>query len=444
MTLNTRRALSVIFILIFIIITPAIMLYAAGYKMSKNGFSIQRTGIFIIDSKPEGAKIYINGKIQEKWPKLIFGKNKFISTPAKIKNLLPGEYDVKLELDGCWNWQKKLTINPGDSTFAENIYLFKNSLPAQIISENIESINVSPEKNQAVILSRDMITFLNLKNESKKQVKISESEEKNIIRSENMNKIIIGDYLYDTSNSQYPSQNLKKLYKNSFNYKFGEENLYYREKNSIYKIEKSGLPKKIISDKTFSDYSVKNGIIYLITESDRATSLEVINESNSQSVKNINLPYSADYSFINEEQDIINIYDKNGEILCLIDFSSPYNQFAEIINNVKTTFWADSKKMLYANDFEIWLYNSETKNKILITRISNEINDAIMHKSGDYIIYSTKQTINAVELDEREKRNITELVRFDSIGSFELSEDDVLYFSGKTGNFHGLYKFLMQ
>lgn len=376
MTLNTRRALSVIFILIFIIITPAIMLYAAGYKMSKNGFSMQRTGMFIINSKPEGAKIYIDGEIQKNWSGSIFGGKKFISTPAKIKNLLPGEYDMKLELDGYWDWQKKLTISPGDSTFAENIYLFKNSLPAQIISADIESA--------------------------------------------------------------------RKLYKNSFNYKSSGENLYYREKNSIYKIEKSGLPKKIISDKIFSGYSIKNGIIYLITQSGKTAVLEAINESTGQSVKNINLPYSANYSFINEEQDIINIYDKNRETLYLIDSSSAYNQIAEIINNVKTTFWTDSKKLLYANDFEIWLYNSETKNKILITRISNEINGAIMHKSEDYIIYSTKQTINAIELDERGKRNITELVKFDSIESFELSEDDILYFSGKTGNSKGLYKFLMQ
>ena len=100
--------------------------------------------------------------------------------------------------------------------------------------------------------------------------------------------------------------------------------------------------------------------------------------------------------------------------------------------------------MLYINDFEIWLYNLQTRNKTLITRISETINGAILHPSKDYIIYSTRGTINAIELDEREKRNSTELIKFDSIDSFKLSPDNVLYFLGGIGNSQGLYKFLIQ
>src|SRR3989338_2513423 len=136
MTLKVRRMLSLIFILLFLIIAPAIILYAAGFKLSKNGLAIQKTGMFIIDSNPRGAKIFINGQ---------------------IKNLLPGEYDLSLELDGYWGWQKKLTVNPGTSTFVDNIYLFKNSLPVQILPANLESINLSAGDNRALILSADQL-----------------------------------------------------------------------------------------------------------------------------------------------------------------------------------------------------------------------------------------------------------------------------------------------
>lgn len=443
MTLKTRRILSFIFIILFLSITPAIMLYAAGYRLNKNGFSVQRTGMFIIDSKPKGVKIFIDGKPQKTWPSSIFNKENFITTPAKIKNLLPGEYDLRLELDGYWSWQKKLTINPGASTFAENIYLFKNNLPVQIAPAKIESTHLSPNKNQAIILSADLITFLNLSDESEKTTKRNNLAGKNILWSEDQNKIIIDNYLYNLADFSSVID-LKKLTLNSFNYKWSDNILYYQEKNSIYRLESSGSPRKIISNRTFNDYLIKNNYLYLISKSSQTNNLEVIDLATGKNLKNINLPAALNYSFINADQNLLNIYDNAHKILYLIDPASTYQPLAEIINNVKTTFWTDSKNLLYTNDFEIWLYNLTTRNKILITRISDIINSAILHPNKDYIIYSTEQTINAIELDEREKRNITELIKFDSINSFVLTKNNIIYFLGKIGNSEGLYKFLIQ
>ncbi|MDD4271933.1 MAG: PEGA domain-containing protein [Patescibacteria group bacterium] len=442
MTLKVRRILSFIFIVLFLSITPLIMLYAAGYRLGKNGFSVQRTGMFIIDSKPEGAKIFIDNKPQETWASSILNKKNYITTPAKIKNLLPGEYDLRLELDGYWSWQKKLTVNPGASTFAENIYLFKNDLPIQIMPSDIESTKLPDDNNQAIILSSDLITFLNLSEESRKTVKRNGLAGKNISWSEDQNKIIIDNYLYDLTDLN-SAVDLKKITPNSFNYKWVGNNLYYQDKNSVYRLEAANLPKKIIGNKIFNDYLIKNNYLYLIAKSGSAVNLETIDAATGQSLKNINLPAALNYSFINTEQNLLNLYDGGHKILYLIDPLSAYQPLVEIINNVKTTFWTDSDNLLYANDFEIWLYNLPNKNRTLITRISETIGNAILHPSKDYIIYSTKQTINAIELDEREKRNITELIKFDSINSFGLTED-IIYFSGKIGNSEGLYKYLIQ
>lgn len=443
MTLRVRRILSFIFIVLFLSITPAAMLYAAGYRLNKNSFSVQKTGMFIIDSKPKGAKIFIDGKPRETLASSILNKNNFIATPAKIKNLLPGEYDLKLELDGYWSWQKKLTVNPGASTFAENIYLFKNDLPIQIKPADSGSIGLSAGKDQAVILSADLITLFNLSGEAEKSIKRNGLAGKNILWSEDRNKIIIDNYLYNLANiNNY--LDLKKLTANSFNYKWSGNTLYYQDKNSIYRLDSSNLPKKIIGGKIFNDYLAKNNQLYLITKSGQTVNLEIIDAATGQSLKNINLPAAPNYFFINAEQNLLNIYDNDHKILYLIDLFSAYQPLTEIINNLKTTFWINSNSLLYTNDFEIWFYNLETKNKTLITRISDTINNAVLHPNKGYIIYSTERTINAIELDEREKRNITELIKFDSIGSFTLAKDDIIYFSGKIGNSEGLYKFLIQ
>ncbi len=64
-----RKILFFIFLAIFIVATPLIALYATGYKINlKDPLSrqlVQKTGMFILETKPEGASIYINDKEQK-------------------------------------------------------------------------------------------------------------------------------------------------------------------------------------------------------------------------------------------------------------------------------------------------------------------------------------------------------------------------------------------
>ena len=134
MSLFIRRCLYIFFIIIFLIVAPLIILYASGYKL-RSGFAIQKTGALIIATKPKGASIYLNNKLQQDFLKNIFSRTKtFTVTPAKIKNLLPEEYTVKLALNGYWPWEKKVSVLPGQSTYIEAVNLFKNDLPLLITS----------------------------------------------------------------------------------------------------------------------------------------------------------------------------------------------------------------------------------------------------------------------------------------------------------------------
>jgi hypothetical protein len=83
MNQKTRHYLFLFFVLLFCIITPAISLYASGYKINK-GFKLQKTGILIIDSKPADAKIYIDNKVQQTFLNNYSGKNQKYS-PRRIQ-----------------------------------------------------------------------------------------------------------------------------------------------------------------------------------------------------------------------------------------------------------------------------------------------------------------------------------------------------------------------
>ncbi len=154
------------------------------------------------------------------------------------------------------------------------------------------------------------------------------------------------------------------------------------------------------------------------------------------------MPGSDNYYFINSTHSLLNLYDQDHQILYLIDpFSLFYSPLQETINNIKYTYWVNDNKLLYANDFEVWLFDLELNQKILLTRISQTIASIIWHPSNNYIIYSTDTTISTIELDEREKYNITEIIKLDKIAFPVLNQKgDTLYFYAKIGNQEGLYK----
>ncbi|MDO8592181.1 MAG: hypothetical protein Q7R92_00230 [bacterium] len=445
MTLKVRRILSLIFLVLFIALTPAIMFYAAGYRLGRSGFSVQRTGMFIIDSKPRGAKIFLDGRAQENFISSLFKRNNYFTTPAKIKNILPGEYSVEVKAGGYWSWQKKLTVYPGASTFAENIYLFKNDLPALIASAEIESISLAPDKSRILILSKKQIDFLNLADDSQISIEQNSLTGKNIAWAGGGRKIVIDNFLFDLSdvNSKI---NLGLIAPGGYDYKWSNNTLYWRDNTAIYRLDGDKAPEKIITNKKFSDYAVKDGYLFLINKARPAASLEVFSLDGAALLKNISLPTLANYFFINPEQNLLNIYDQDHGILYLINPLAAHDSpFVETINDVKTACWTDSGGLLYANDFEIWLYDPAAKEKNLITRISNPIKQAILHPSKNYIIYATGNKLEVIELDNREKRSITELLKFDSIGLIALNpQGNTLYFSGRNGSSPGLYKLLIQ
>jgi len=419
------------------------MLYAAGYKLAKNKLSIERTGLFILDSQPEGAKILIDGQTQQNWLGSFLKRDNYLVTPAKVTNLLPDEYEVSLELPGYWTWSKKLTINPGASTFAENIYLFKNDLPAQIIAGQIKAFSLAPDKSQLAILLTDQLYFLDLKNEEEKNIKHSDLRGKTIVWSEDQSKIVIDNFLYDLTDLAV-RLNLNKIAPLSFNYKWQENVLYFQDKNSIYRLGADNLAKKIINIPVATDYLIKNGNLYLINQAGKIISLEIIDLATKAAAKTINLPFPAAYSFINSENGWLNIFDDKNKILYLLNQESGAPQLTAI-DNVKTASWINDDQLLYFNDYEIWLYNKTGGEKTLITRISQPITAALLHPNKNYIIYSTEQTVNSIELDQREKRNLTELIKFDKINYLSLSADGkILYFAGSINKAQGLYKLLLQ
>jgi len=91
----------IIFFLIFIIISPLIVLYANG-DIFNDGWNILKTGGIYVSSAPNGSEIFINSKIRE--------KTTFFERDILIKNLRSDVYRVDVKKDGYNTWTKDITI----------------------------------------------------------------------------------------------------------------------------------------------------------------------------------------------------------------------------------------------------------------------------------------------------------------------------------------------
>ena len=110
-----QRARSFLFYLslfLFFAGLPFILCFALGYKFNPHTLRFVKTGLIYIKTQPEGAKIYLNGK-------LIPDKS-----PASIQELIPGVYKITLELAQYYTWKSEVDVEAGKVSRIDKVILF--------------------------------------------------------------------------------------------------------------------------------------------------------------------------------------------------------------------------------------------------------------------------------------------------------------------------------
>lgn len=86
-------------ITIVLIIGGVLLIYSQGKRIDKTG-KISGSGILEVDTTPNDAKIYLDGKFKT-------------NSDRNIENLKPGKYTVKIEKDHFTTWEKIIEIKEG-------------------------------------------------------------------------------------------------------------------------------------------------------------------------------------------------------------------------------------------------------------------------------------------------------------------------------------------
>ncbi|MFA6503848.1 MAG: PEGA domain-containing protein, partial [Patescibacteria group bacterium] len=115
-----RKILPWMFIIIFLMMAPAVIFYTSGYRWNAKKHAIERNGTLIIDTFTQGASIKLNG---QQMPE---------TTSVTLQNMSPGSYDIKLDLQDYHPWSKTLWIDPERVTFASGIVLWPQLEPEYV------------------------------------------------------------------------------------------------------------------------------------------------------------------------------------------------------------------------------------------------------------------------------------------------------------------------
>ena len=158
-----RKILFYLFFALYLVLCPIIILYALGYIFTpkvEEGFA--KTGLIHIETLPGNASIAIaNRRYAEK-------------TPATIRNLLPGQYDLKILLQGYRPWERKVEVEPGKAVNFEKVLMVPRSIkPRTLIARSFQALLPVPGTRYLLLKGTERVGDLKVvewKNESVRPV----------------------------------------------------------------------------------------------------------------------------------------------------------------------------------------------------------------------------------------------------------------------------------
>ncbi|XOB41022.1 MAG: hypothetical protein ACKKMW_03080 [Candidatus Nealsonbacteria bacterium] len=389
---RVRRVLFVIFFLIFIIVAPILILYVQGYRFDFENKKLTQTGgLFIKTTAPKQAEIYLDEEL--------IRKTDFFFSSALIENLLPKTYNIKVQKQDYYAWEKNLEVKEKQVVEARSIVLLPKDPEFELLATEVENIWFSEDKTKAIIKETDNnIWTLKLYN-LEKNVRSQLIKETDIYKT--------GADLIDLHFTNNDNLMLQVGSKEQVSY-------FELEIDSIPPLlTKAKAPQPLIEDALA--YESLNGAIYYLD------SLGDLYKTNASLTSNEKITSQA-FNISQETEYKLYIFEKavfiqEGKTIHLLNQEKKiFEQFSENIKSLKIS--PDKRKVVYFSDSEIKILFLEEQNfqprfskgeNMFLIRLSEPIND-IFWLNSDYLILITNNVLKIIEIDNRDRVNIIEIV----------------------------------
>jgi len=431
MNLITRRLIAASLILIFCLSAPILILYTAGFRYNIKKGQLEKAGALVIKSEPSGARILLNNEDLKK------------STPVRLNNIIPDEYLVSLEKENYYTWTKNLEVKTQETTFAEDIVLFRESAPELLTEHNVDWIDFSPGNKFAVYsvsdFSQDYLYLLNLDNKKSRLLFNDNNLFHNpeISWSKDDTWILFKTNEFAAAISTFLPKQFKNIETKNFNlaptnFKWNQTEfnaLYFQVGNKIYQqdilLDKAAVIYSPSADEKVQDYIVYDNAIYIIKQLNQKVLLtkQPMNQENPIAVnKTIELKNSF-YYFDNVLNEKLALRDQQNNYYYLVAFELDKIVFNK--NQVQNaSLFSKDNLLLLQTDQELSFVNlnDETLRENTITRYSEGLVDAKWHTSSNYALTLHEGKISIIELDNRDGHFFITLP-MDNISKFNLDQD---------------------
>lgn len=449
MSIKNRRIFYIFLFFIFLICTPIAIYYTQGFRYNFKLNKFQKTGALFIRTNPAGANILLNGN------------NTSIASPNKISSLLPGNYQVKVEKNGYLPWKKNLEIKSTITTFAEDIYLFKNKFnPVLINSGEIITLLPTTSKNKIIYqnFSDNNYKIWIYYSTSQKSDFIMEIDTriKFIAWSTNEEKILIFNeetgYAVISPNKQEKLLSLKTFTK------FDLSNIAWDDQsdNLLWALANNRLKQVDLLNRQTKGLDAPNLMAILPTSEghyfiyknseNNKTFLAYAPEKKFENFLELGeLPNDINYK-IEKFNDWLFIYNFSYKQLYFLQLKNQKILFYNMLKDINGYELKD-KYLLFWSDYEYWIYNiAENKNE-LIERLSSPIINVLWHPEANYLISEAEKKLKLIEIDNRDEKNIYPILNTqENIGkNITFSPDsESLIFADNINGLSGIYYISLQ
>lgn len=438
MTYKTRTILFLSLLILFLIAATLTVSYSLGWRFNWKTKKITQPGIFYFKVWPRNVQIYLDDKLEE--------KTDFFFGSTLVENLLSKEYKVKIKKEEFHVWEKTLEIRKREVTEVKNIVLIPENPNFRIITNEVNDFFFSPDGKKIVLKENWLASrsspgaregwslklfeidknvkshLIDESDISKKKVQLFDlkfsPDSKKVLLEVGL-KEKISYYLLDIDKSPAVLSSLDFL--------DSPEKLYFHPKNSqkLFVFKEKGLRELNLSTREISSPILKNIIafaiiyddIYYLDSSgfifknnlsfDQEEKLNIISFSIKEETK-YEITVFNSYLFL-QEDDTLYIFDRGKKF---------FEEFFESIRDFKFSY--DPPKMVYLNNYEIWVLFLEKKyeqpqkeagEKLFITRFSEKIDDIFWY-TNHYLIFNAGDKIKVAEIDDRDRINIVDLTEF--------------------------------
>jgi hypothetical protein len=381
-------------LIVFLILAPIIVFYVGGINFNFSGERYVRTGILAVESEPKNATISMNGEQRE-------------TTPASIRFIEPGEYEISLGKEGYFGWRKRLEIKPGLATRAsggmDKVYLIKKNTGMQTVSDNV--IDYYAQGNFLAFLTPDNLNIIyNQKWNEVTKIPLPGSFTK-IQASPNHNYLLLAgaenSYLLKTRDNDLVrvADLVSRL-----------GNVTVHDNGTILGLQESklfsihpGTPNATEVLDNISSFSVTGDSLYYIQTLNKTHALFVTTLANPQS--NLQLLFNNVFDNLATAQILVtpqkNIILFNGAELYSVN-----SRLEKISSDVKEiSFSLTAADLTYITPSEMYWYDFVSNQSHLITRTAETMSSPQLARDIGYAFYIHANELHVMELDTRDRQN---------------------------------------